>query len=1729
MKEPKKFMKKLIIPGVILALGLFTLIGARAGIFNGTKPKGNNGGTDAETRGTENNPFVILEIAPTLGSDTITWTSTNKTVKYDSMQVMRWGVGSEVADILTNQDLLHNTSACETLRDNGVVTLGTKVTGRSISESAYNSLSSAEKKYYTKSTDYKTIYKYIRRATNADTGTKLVLAIENVSAPNKNNSKISGFNYKKDNNGDWEYVSVDSKQGYMVYVGSGGKYTLNSPSGKYVAFINVGNSPFDKMTSPSPVLFVYEESASEPVGDGFDTIEPASGYNEYYIQYKSYEKPGRYTWSQPTTVYASQIADDFVDADYIIVDEQSGYVTTYTEADHYDSLTSTNLFADKVLHSTDPANCKVQVVSITAANLKSNTTLIDRADLIVINGDSSKNYGGYGDYGKDFDAATMLKIYSKASNWNLPLGNSNACPVIINNAILTKTPTSGSSYKSWSSAKYFKVFSDSSQAYYGSFTGFNNCVYRLALMLHVMDDENFVSIYLQNQLKTPRINSSTGEYVPAKVGSYSERLMTGSYYNTDSSSTLKTYWNANVFAPMHLISGNTETLSDDLFTNYGWRNDNTKTVVEDEYWLYVTTETDWMKYFYKDITNYKTSYTEGYTTEELFKYIYPTSSNPTSKQCSPLEIIDFLVNKGIRFVPTPTMSPTPSATPTITPTPFDISLELHAGDHGQVQAGTASMGKDSTYFYTVGWQEYLKNIQIECIAKADTGSHFVGWFTSEIFEGTAESTSINYSRTLQAVEGKKEVFYAKFVTNTPTPTATNTPTPTPTPRVEAGLRILEVQAYASFETDSTWRTMITNLYGTSSVKIATPIDRMTVKEFIGQVDELEDTYDLIYFGLKTNSYYTDWVKGVASTTWNYVYSHIGPKFYHGKDARRGGLYDYSADLTTSTSNLYTYLSGNDITHKKYLELKEFMNAKGVIVFASDFLKNGAFDTAKVDNSSYIYQLYNESKDKSNFVIYSKQTSTTKTAFVKNQKDRFVNIDLSVKPIEYTDTGTDESRYINGKIDSDRVLRYKFTIEDNNSITDPYYYDFGIYVDLNADGRFNSSEAEILKGATIIDKTTNKQLDEGQYLQSWHVYEVSRDVSELVGVIPWKIEIVRKDTSISTSRTGYSALKARDDERVTIRVLQIHQNGGYDSEKIDGQDNFITHLLPTRADVIRYAHSKITSTKFSSMSSEITALYNKLNNDSFKNPKFTKAEEEIIEKLYEKTNGSDLIKDYVKMYDSRGGSFYFRSDGSGTDEKYSTNGLKTLQKYYDLFKNLNEFNIQIDRMSCKVFNEWSKVEGNNLVDYYDMVILGFSDGYSDLEGDSSKRSAVKNLNDFINTGKSVMFAHDTTSHANVPDSKITIDGQHHWKNDWRWGYNINQMFRATLGMDRYNVKRKNATGFSSDPNYLQDSAWTTNNSRKSTVDGIQGYNDFEIIGCNKKSTQYTTSVESVNHGAITVYPYVIGDELTVSKTHSQYYQLDMENPNIVVWYTLAKDGVFANDPGDTQNGYYIYNIGNVTYTGAGHRVDDPSSNLKELKLFVNTVVSAYRAAGSPVDTYITNDEKTSGDNIDYLYIDFDSNDTTLAVGEGIAVYNEKQSKQVTFTVEDNSIIDTEKIEVNYYIQKSNIDMLKKTDLENPDYWDAVNFDTFNITGTGSSRRFGTKNTAIRTTGGRNYYTVLDRHEYGFYLPLELIESSSSMMVRIQTTITYGSVENGNLSTITTDKYVEVLRRGFFNLD
>lgn len=297
--------------------------------------------------------------------------------------------------------------------------------------------------------------------------------------------------------------------------------------------------------------------------------------------------------------------------------------------------------------------------------------------------------------------------------------------------------------------------------------------------------------------------------------------------------------------------------------------------------------------------------------------------------------------------------------------------------------------------------------------------------------------------------------------------------------------------------------------------------------------------------------------------------------------------------------------------------------------------------------------------------------------------------------------------------------------------------------------------------------------------------------------------------------------------------------------------------------------------------------------------------------------------------------------------------------------------------------------------FDMLIIGFGDCYGDFE-----KNTADAVVDYIDTGKSILFTHDTTSFRNLPSGIKFWSEQYPTYNNHRyWGYYFNTILRDKVGLDRYGVTNTTyglTKYFGQGTEYTDSSkvsgpvanGYTGASSQKlaeiksagysiayqpdssfDTVDETQGYTKYTLARFRDNNvnqllptTGYgsysasggnntTENVSQVNQGQITQFPFKLEKEMKIAWTHDQYYQLNMNSDDIVVWYCLAGDS-FANGKNDVTNSYYIYNRGNVTYSGAGH---SEYLGADEAELFVNTMVAAYRAGnGNPTVNYLTSD-------------------------------------------------------------------------------------------------------------------------------------------------------------------------------
>ena len=861
--------------------------------------------------------------------------------------------------------------------------------------------------------------------------------------------------------------------------------------------------------------------------------------------------------------------------------------------------------------------------------------------------------------------------------------------------------------------------------------------------------------------------------------------------------------------------------------------------------------------------------------------------------------------------------------------------------------------------------------------------------------------------------------------------------------VKSSIRVLDLEPCYDFNDTlkSKLQTDVVNMMGMTGIYDASAINitQMSSAEFIGKIEDLNEQYDMIYLGARVSKMNTE--NGV--TVYNdpqmkgLIYSHVGDYYDYATETKtenvtlaretynaRHRLQDSSLnhsktnddDSTNKSEDVYRG-PGNDMNSTRYEEFCQFIKAGYPVVIADTFIKYGddkipVASTATLDKNSYFYKLvqFALTKDENGQYLYWQKNIFTESQLTNNTADTqlgttlsarrsvFCNyLNLSKLSVNWVTTygaaypqelkyNSNQNGASNGgsleKIDGKYQLQYIFNLQNDAAISQTgTTYDCKLFVDKNADGRFSGSDyvegktytsSEEVSGLTVYIRKGDEwnkvdpiaTANGNRYeLRTGETYRVIRALpEEYVGVIPWKLVFYdNADRLVRTAKSGYTSVPQQSGKK-TIRVLQLlsDKNNNWNlHDEQNGDTNFskyikgLTDWNVVGLDQVNWDGTVIPSTSIDSM----TVTY--------------------------------LINDKLKI----GGT-------SDTD----------IQKIYQ--------------------------ESYNLFQQYDMLILGFGDaykfGYTYGAYDPSKEippeimaNVKRNLavgwavRDYIESGKSILFTHDTTSYVNNIQSVIPYNdngtAETYHSNYWYWGYEFNKTIRASVGLDRYGALKEyykqrvaNSTGEEQkrDQEYLKtlesytfdeikepnsdNELWQKEGVTKYTVvrflrsylEDLRTKNSSEVLFPVKNSLLKQAGYDNgngpewnhpsnllmgdyagqsliatqVNEGQITQYPYQISadEQLEISNTHYQWLQPNMEldrngdgKNDIVVWYCISgvaggnyKDtNIYNITPNDVVNNYYIYTMGNVTYSGAGHSTPSKES---EIKLFVNTMIAAYNA-------------------------------------------------------------------------------------------------------------------------------------------------------------------------------------------
>lgn len=777
------------------------------------------------------------------------------------------------------------------------------------------------------------------------------------------------------------------------------------------------------------------------------------------------------------------------------------------------------------------------------------------------------------------------------------------------------------------------------------------------------------------------------------------------------------------------------------------------------------------------------------------------------------------------------------------------------------------------------------------------------------------------------------------------------------------------------------------------------IKHMTTAEFIGNAEDLNSNYNMIFLGLDYGAYNTakrtisvqsgdsngiTWIKKELpdwndSTMDGKIYVHTGDFMTSAEYVKtskgtlkqnRSVQFLWSAITNSEVNSTKLRFPGNDITTLKMAELVDFANA-GYPVVAVPYLYN--METAMIDQNSNICKFVKKNK-KSGIYSSSDAAGIMKAISVAKPEVSFTKLPESYNGETDSNDKIANPNYLPKNSAGQSLLQFEFEVEDSEN--DKYAY--RVYVDQNQDGKFASEEV-LYYGSQF---TANSGVQK-------YTCKLS---SLLVGVVQWKIEVYQvENESIRFVQSGCSAARNTTGSKKEINVLQIMPKS--DSESYDGKLNLATN--------------------------------------------------ELFKKYYNALDDYEVNVTAVSLDEFEG---WFSEKNEG--KKFSFNSSQDVS-YEDTNPNPVNYTATLQAK----FKD------------YNMLIFGFGDSYGS-QNISNAYGAVDYIKYYIAEGKGVLFTHDMSSMYNT----FSTD----------FGYTVNTLMRDVMGMNRYAAVSRNLIG--EDRSELMDyqkkkSYDTVIDQNGNLLEQTQGFTYYAMkrLGwsdsagamtvtekipyqymihnpdgdavCSKgtaaatgfnNNNDYSTRVGQMNEGQITEYPYKIDEDFEIATTHGQWYQLNMEDPEVTVWYTLLDDGKYDKDsdkdsnghgtaatygvsPYDAANNYYIYSKGNVFYSGVGHTTVDGDM---EAKLFINTMIAAYRSAYESPMVEVLNQEAELINATDITYQipvaqEFDV-DVSAVGGENQVVaeeFAEEDMIKVTFSPVELNAVSTKLDCSLYYVDTS----------------------------------------------------------------------------------------------------------------
>ncbi|MDP4144650.1 MAG: DUF5057 domain-containing protein [Bacillota bacterium] len=688
---------------------------------------------------------------------------------------------------------------------------------------------------------------------------------------------------------------------------------------------------------------------------------------------------------------------------------------------------------------------------------------------------------------------------------------------------------------------------------------------------------------------------------------------------------------------------------------------------------------------------------------------------------------------------------------------------------------------------------------------------------------------------------------------------------------------------------------------------------MSIQTFIGQtLTSINGQYDAIYFGKGiyvskdspvNTGIYDMMYKGPGATPWpsgkidywdkNNWYHNI---FHSGSD-NKDVVYPTFKDMNGNSIGLADRtISAYDITDRMADKVMEFIKSNQLVIFNNDVLGK---DTSTNSNISQSFR-YNDTIK----TVFARRFKNIDTQISVNnitkQKVYFVN---NLSEIQVPDNGTDNGDTINAG-------------DTNNSIV------FKAFDDLGSHRPYLKVTAS---PASFKNTTVGKSGDQNSTLSfSFEAYNYNND-NDLTALIYLDKNSDGKFGYINSTGTAdlelaYSPITLKNGVQTSVVVPKPKSNNG----------TFFSGMLYWEIAVTDDANdnqvklSNVIDNPYYSTGTAKKAL----------DPSGESGQKDFCMDSILSKNGIETNINVLQLTpdSNNNGDLQTLFKNTITD----SNGTHTINEVPGVAK----VNVTPETVSNFIKNgDYSKLN------QYDMLVLGFQDNYyQNLDfythggnvidpNDPNKKTRAENaviaLKNYINSGKGVLFTHDTIHGLERTDATT-------FNTNTETTMNIRNNFLDAVGLKWQSSK------------YAIDGIWS-NNSNDYTLRSQEygsGYNgtSFDYLG--------TNTVRKVNTGLIVDYPYDLDTgktgtqaaTLNVANTHVQWYRLNLNKAD--PWYNLYPNSGnkgyegYALDTYDAENSYYTYSLGNITVSGTGHSTLGATD---ELRLFVNTCMRAYASS------------------------------------------------------------------------------------------------------------------------------------------------------------------------------------------